>query len=409
MKILILNFGLAVALLGSPLTLAAQSDGSALSERIRNAAPHDTVLVPSGTYNISQTIVLDKPIVLVGDGDPVLRGSGDVEIVHIAADSITVRGLTLQNVQRSFVEDRTALRIEDAAHCEVEGNTILDSFFGIYLASVANCDVTNNRIIGSGPTETLSGNAIHAWYCRDVVIRDNYVTKHRDGIYFEFVEDSSVENNESEFNLRYGLHFMFSDRSSYSGNTFNSNEGGIAVMFSEEVLIRENQFINNTGPAAYGLLLKEIDRSEISNNTFSGNSIGLYMEGSDSPIIQGNVFRRNGWGLKMMSNCDNVSLLSNDFVQNSFDLTTNNRSAVAEIGGNYWDKYEGYDLDRDGVGDVPHRPVGLFAVIAEKNELAVVTLRGFFVRLLDSLERVVPKSTPQFLVDNTPQMESVNQ
>ena len=46
-------------------------------------------------------------------------------------------------------------------------------------------------------------------------ISDNHLTKLRDGIYFEFVSNCKIENNLSEENLRYGLHFMFSNHNDY--------------------------------------------------------------------------------------------------------------------------------------------------------------------------------------------------
>lgn len=372
------------------------------------AAEGDTVWVPAGTHSVNETVVVDKSLVVIGRDEAVLVGKGDVEIIKVVSDGATIRNLTLRNVERSFVEDRAALHVDNVSDCQVLDIRIEESFFGIYLSRADNCLVANNHIVGSGPTETLSGNAIHAWYSRDLDVSNNYVTGHRDGIYFEFVEDSAVRGNSSEKNLRYGLHFMFSDRSSYTNNVFSDNEGGIAVMYSENVLIERNKFFNNRGPASYGLLLKEIDDSVISSNTFSGNSIGLYIEGTDRPQIVNNVFVRNGWGVKLMANCENVVITHNDFLQNSFDITTNSRNAKAELTGNYWDGYRGFDLDRNGVGDVPHRPVELFAVIAERNSLAVVALRSFFVRLLNTVERVVPTSTPKFLVDAHPSMSPIS-
>ncbi len=52
------------------------------------------------------------------------------------------------------------------------------------------------------------------------------------GISIQFVENSQIIENVSEGNIRYGLHFMFSNHDDYIGNTFKNNGTGVAVMFS---------------------------------------------------------------------------------------------------------------------------------------------------------------------------------
>ena len=73
--------------------------------------------------------------------------------------------------------------------------------------------------------------------------------------------------------------------------------------------------------------------------------------------------------------------------------------------GNYWDRYKGYDLDRDGIGDVPFRPVRLFSVIVEKYEASLVLLHSILVDALDTAERIVPALTPDELIDSAPLMK----
>ena len=92
------------------------------------------------------------------------------------------------------------------------------------------------------------------------------------------------------------------------------------------------------------------------------------------------------------------------FLGNSFDVATNSRETTTSFAGNYWDDYEGYDLDRDGTGDVPHHPVKLFSLLIAQNEPMLITLRSPFVTLLDLAERALPSITPETLVDASPSM-----
>src|SRR5690606_27866815 len=112
------------------------------------------------------------------------------QIIRVTADSVIVRGLTLRNVGRSYVEDRAAITVEDATHCVIEDNRIEDAFFGIYLANAGWCRIEDNVLLAHESRETASGNGIHLWYSKQIDIRGNDVRGHRDGIYFEFVEDS---------------------------------------------------------------------------------------------------------------------------------------------------------------------------------------------------------------------------
>ncbi|NIT55381.1 MAG: nitrous oxide reductase family maturation protein NosD, partial [Aliifodinibius sp.] len=68
---------------------------------------------------------------------------------------------------------------------------------------------------------------------------------------------------------------------------------------------------------------------------------------------------------------------------------------------------EGYDLNRDGVGDVPHRPVRLFSILVEKQPQSLLLLRSLLVDLLDAAEKFMPVLTPETLLDSKPQMEPV--
>jgi nitrous oxidase accessory protein len=386
--------------------VAPGTDLSTITRALELARSGDRILVRSGIYR-EPTLTVDKSVAIVGEGRPVLDGQGERQLMTILADDVSVSGFVFRDVGVSFVEDRAAVRVEDSLGCRIADNRFEDAFFGIYLANSGSCEILDNELSARAVRESQSGNGIHLWYSRDVTVRGNRITGHRDGIYFEFVEDSTIEGNESIGNLRYGLHFMFSDRCSYSDNVFAENGAGVAVMYTEHVSMRNNLFDHNWGNASFGILMKDIRDSELVGNTFRRNSIGILAEGSNRLQVLDNDFVQNGWAVKIMANSlDNV-FTRNNFVGNSFDVATNSRRSYSTFEGNYWDDYRGYDLDRDGVGDVPFRPVRLFSLIVEQNEPALVLLRSFLVTLLDAAERVVPALTPETLVDERPSMRRI--
>src|SRR5262249_30824063 len=148
----------------------------------------------AGTYR-EPLIVIGKPIVLVGDGNPVIDGEGKHGLILVTADDVTVRGFTLRNVGTSFVEDRAALKVMHAKGCVIEHNRVNDAFFGIYLSDVTDCRIATNVVRASATRETEAGNGIHLWTSRRTTIADNEISGHRDGIYFEFVHDADVRGN----------------------------------------------------------------------------------------------------------------------------------------------------------------------------------------------------------------------
>jgi nitrous oxidase accessory protein len=256
----------------------------------------------------------------------------------------------------------------------------------------------------SAELEYQLGNGIHLWKCNHAEIVGNQITGHRDGIYFEFVTNSSIRKNISQKNKRYGLHFMFSHDDSYEDNVFRNNGAGVSVMYTRHVKMLRNTFEDNWGSSAYGLLLKDIGDSEVLNNKFIGNTSGIYMEGTSRTKFERNVFLKNGWAIKLQASCDGNTFEYNNFQMNTFDISTNGSLVLNAMEHNYWDKYEGYDLDCNGIGDIPFHPVSLFSVITERIPSAMLIWRSFLVYLLDKAEKVVPVMTPENLRDNLPQM-----
>jgi nitrous oxidase accessory protein len=373
-----------------------------LAAAVAKARPGDRIVVHEGLYYESE-IVIDRPLEIVGRGEAVIDAGGH-DGLTIRADSVTIRGLTIQNVAAGFTEDRAAIRLDQATGCVIEGNHIQRTLFGIYAAHSSGCRIANNRIEGSGTSEVGSGNAIHLWYSRDMVVEHNDVSGHRDGIYLEFTEGARIRDNRSSRNLRYGLHFMFSHDCEYADNVFARNHAGVAVMYSRGVVMVGNRFENSRGSAAYGLLLKELSHSRIERNVFANNSVGLYAEGTTGSSFTANQFLDNGWALRLPADASENRFERNRFAGNSFDVATNSTAGTSEFSENYWDHYAGYDLDRDGRGDMPFHPVRLFSLLVQQNEPTLILLRSPFVDLLDAAERALPTLTPEALVDHRPLM-----
>jgi nitrous oxidase accessory protein len=382
---------------GQQHTIKKIRDGIAL------AKGGDTLLVSAGNYR-EGNLIIEKSLVLIGENFPVLDGENKFEILTIHAHHVVVKGFRFIDTGIASINDLAAIKILESKFVKILNNQFENSFFGIYFASSSDCVVDRNQLTADAEAEHQIGNGIHLWKCHNMTISNNRIKGQRDGIYFEFVTNSLITNNYSEGNMRYGLHFMFSNDDEYRENTFINNGAGVAVMYTKGVKMINNTFEHNWGSSSYGLLLKDIRDSFVLGNVFKENSVGIFMEGSSRNQINKNEFVNNGYALRLQASCDDNIFEQNNFRQNTFDLVTNGSVVLNTIQSNYWDRYEGYDLNRDKVGDVPYRPISLYGTVIERMPTAILLWRSFFVFLLDRAEKAIPVITPENLKDQFPSM-----
>lgn len=371
---------------------------------LKAAIAGDTVMVDAGHYK-EKNILIDKSIVLIGKNHPLLDGENKYEIISIKADGAVIDGFKIVRSGISNLEDLSGIKIYDSKNVIVKNNILDDTFFGIVAENSVNCTIENNKLTALSKGDQQSGNGIHCWKSVDMRIVGNQVSGHRDGIYLEFVTNSIIWRNNAFNNVRYGLHFMFSNDDTYVSNVFKNNGSGVSIMFSQRIKMFNNYFEENWGDAAYGVLLKEISDAYMEGNHFSKNTSAIYMEGANRILMKRNTFENNGWALKIQASCMDVVLERNNFIGNTFDVGTNGSLMLNRFTNNYWDKYEGYDLNKDKIGDIPYRPVSMFSMIVEKYPVAMILFRTFITTLLDKTEKIIPSLTPENLKDDAPLMK----
>ncbi|SDL49039.1 nitrous oxide reductase family maturation protein NosD [Kriegella aquimaris] len=386
------------------LTICSSCEIKSIKEGISLAADFDTLFIKKGTYK-EFNIQITKPLTLLGEDYPIVDGEDKGEIITIQANNVTIDGLFIINVGTSYTADYAAIRVVESENFLIQNVVLEKLFFGIYLEKSKNGKVYHNKIIGDAVDEYNSGNGIQLWYSKNIEVKQNIVQHVRDGIYLEFSDNIIIADNTSANNLRYGLHFMFSNDDIYKNNTFENNGAGVAVMFSKRIKMYNNTFKKNWGTAAFGMLLKEINDAEISGNTFAENTVGINIEGSNRIVYKNNDFVNNGWAIKVRGACYANSFVNNSFLYNSFDISYNGNLNDNIFDTNFWSDYTGYDLDKDGIGDVPYRPVKLFSYIVNRTPETIVLLRSLFMDIIDFSEKVSPVFTPDNLVDANPLMK----
>jgi nitrous oxidase accessory protein len=388
-------------------TIIVSKNNITIRQALLLAVNGDTILVNGGFYK-EGNITIKTSIVFKGINSPVLDGENKHEIISVKTNNVTVDGFILQHGGRSGMDDIAGIKIYDCNNVTIINNTLDDTNFGIYTQYANKGVIKNNKVISYGTEEMQSGNGIHCFKSDSMIIIGNYIQGHRDGIYFEFVTNSLIWRNTSVKNVRYGLHFMFSQDDTYITNIFKQNGSGVAVMYSHGVRMFNNFFENNWGDASYAILLKDISDSYILGNHFTKNTVGIHMEGSSRIQLQRNDFLNNGWAIKIQASCDDNNIEKNNFRGNTFDIGTNGSLVLNKFNGNYWDKYGGYDLNRNKVGDVPYHPVSLYSMVIDNNPAALMLFRSLIVFLLDKSEKIIPTITPEDLKDEYPLMHPLS-
>ncbi len=406
LKQLLLLFSLVscLGLQASTIEVGSNRSFKKLQTAIDAAAEKDTILIYDGFYK-EGNIQIKKSISIIGIGLPIIDGDRKFEVITIHANHVLIKGLKIQHSGYATLDDPGGIKIIESNNVSIVQNVLYDNFFGVYLQNALHCNVIGNTIVAFGKQEQEIGNGIHAWKSDSLQIINNHIKGHRDGIYFEFVTQSVIWRNIAVKNIRYGLHFMFSNHDYYYTNVFRNNGAGVAVMFSNHVSMANNKFEENWGDAAYGLLLKEISDSYIINNQFIRNTSGIFMEGTNRILAEKNQFIYNGWAMQIQASCMENTLEHNNFISNTFDIGTNGEVVLNYFNQNYWDKYEGYDLNKDGIGDISFRPLSMYSVIVEKNPSSMLLFRSFMISLLDKSEKIFPTLTPENFKDQMPLMK----
>ncbi len=379
-----------------------------INDGVNLADNGDTVLVKKGTYK-EHLINVSKSITIKGENFPTIDGENKTEsIFAVKANDFSISGFHFTGVGMSYTKEIAGIFVTKSKNFTLSNNKFDNVFYAFIIQSSKYGLLKNNTIVGHAVNETSSGNGVHIWKSEHMRIEGNSISGMRDGIYLEFVNKSFISNNKSLHNVRYGLHFMFSNHDEYHHNEFKGNGAGVAVMFSKFIKMHHNTFHFNWGSASYGLLLKEINDANIHDNVFEQNTIGINVDGCNRIHYKQNHFIRNGWALKFTGGCYANNFEFNNFMHNAFDLSYNSRLNDNTFEANYWSEYTGYDLNKDGIGDVPFRPVKLFSYVVNKTPETLVLLRSLFVDIINFSEKVSPVFTPDNLKDPKPLMNPID-
>ncbi|MCP5050817.1 MAG: nitrous oxide reductase family maturation protein NosD [bacterium] len=354
-------------------------------------------IVVTGHYKGLLTI--RKPVHLVGK-DAVFDGEGksDVIIVAETASGTILEGLSIIDSGRSLYRYHCGIKVEEAKNLVIKNNRFKNNLTAIYLKKSHGSKVLNNESVGLARSLSVerAGDGIHLFASKNLLIKGNRMFEHRDGTYMEYSDKVDVIGNRYGRHLRYGLHYMYSVDNRFEDNIFEECGTGAAIMYTERVVLKRNIFRNIRGSRAYGILFKDARGLLLEENVFLENTIGLYLDNSHKNIIHNNLFVANGWAIDIFSSCHSNIIYGNAFIASTYEVSSDIRRTKNHFYhpekkiGNYWDTYAGYDLDSDGLGDIPHNPVSFFGYLAKRYPDITVFAKSPVAAAIDYAERALP-------------------
>ena len=366
-----------------------------------------TLRLAAGSYAGPARIA--KSMTLEGGRQAVIIGDGKSTVLSVAAHGVTLRGLRITGSGDSHDRIDAGILVEGDEH-RIEDNDIDDVLFGIHLKQVNRSRVAANRITGKDLSLGMRGDAIRVWYSRHNVIEGNHFTRARDLTFANSPDNHIVGNRFTDG--RYGMHIIFSPRLLVENNRLSHTGTGIIVLYSPDLILRGNHVAHALTAGGGGIVFKESNDGLVENNEVLHCSVGLRVDAPPAEsvgklTVKNNRFAHNIVGLFFYGEAGGHQFFGNRFESN---LTTVAISAPGAGSanvwrGNYWDEYQGFDRNGDGIGDTPHE-VYLFADrIWMETPMATFFRNSPVLELLDFLERLAPFSTPhRVLQDPSPKM-----
>lgn len=370
---------------GSPRSADAKSQPHfstrLISDEIARADPGETIVIKPGVYE--GELIISKPVVLVGEGLPIIDGLQTGDVLTINADDVTLEGFQIRGSSREVTAESAAIRL-NGERAVINANKLVDVLYGIVAAESSGHQISNNTIESIATmSPERRGHAIYFHYSNHNLVMNNFLTRSKDGVYLQFSDYNKISENTIR-DLRYGTHLMFSNNTTIANNLISHNVSGGVVMFSGDVSFSDNEIsYNESAATGYGLMFKEVDDIEVKKNLIHHNNVAIAMEGapftpSSSVEVRDNLIGYNNTAVGLFTTT-NVLFTGNTFIGNREHVKAvagsiefkNQWSQLSR--GNYWDDYHGYDSNGDGVGDIEYTYRGVFDSLAEKNPI----LHGF--------------------------------
>ncbi len=395
-------------LLASPLS-AAEWDvpvrPGAIAEVLARAADGDTLRLLPGTY--TEAVTLDRPLRLQGEAGTIIDGQGRGSVITVTGPDVSVTGVTVIGSGSDHEGIDSGIKLtEGAARAEIRGNTLLGNLYGVDIHGAAEAVVAGNRIEGRKDRRMNDrGNGVYVWNAPGSRVEKNDIRFGRDGIFVNTSKRNIFRDNTFR-DLRFAIHFMYANQAEVRGNLSAGNDLGYAVMFSNRVKVIDNASV---GDREHGIMMNYANHGEITGNYIRGTDEKCaFLYNANKNVFSGNHFEGCGIGIHFTAGSEGNEIFGNAFVGNRTQVKYVSTRWVewSEAGrGNYWSDFAAYDLNGDGIADVPYRPNDSMDHVLWTQPAAKLLLGSPAVQLVRWSQSAFPALLPGGVIDSHPLMQ----
>jgi nitrous oxidase accessory protein len=405
------GFIVALLLLWPLSTIAAErsvpAEPGALANAVAEAEDGDILRLAPGLHQ--GAIVIDRPLTIEGNGAARIVGLAAGSVISIDAPDVIIRGLEISGSGSSHEEIDSGIKLgKNATRALVEGNRLVGNLYGVDIHGAHDARVVGNIIEGRQDHRMNDrGNGIYVWNAPGAVAEGNDIRWGRDGIFANTSKRNLFRGNRFR-DLRFAVHYMYTNDSEVSDNVSIGNHLGYALMFSKKVLVTGNASL---GDRDHGIMLNYANESRVTGNLVrDGAGKCAFLYNASKNHISGNRFERCDIGIHFTAGSERNSITGNAFL--------GNRTQVKYVGsrwldwsadgrGNHWSDFAAYDVDGDGIADSTYRPNDAMDHILWTQPAAKLLLGSPAVQLVRWGQSAFPALLPGGVVDSRPLMRPV--
>lgn len=383
--------------------IAVAPDGD-LAAAIAGAAPGDVLSLAPGRHR--GPVVIDKPLTLDGGGQAVIDAGGHGSVVTITGEGAVLRGLTLVGSGDNHETIDSGVQLTRTARgARVEGNRIEGNLYGVDIHGARDTLLRGNVILGRQDHRMNDrGNGVYVWNAPGAVVEDNDIRWGRDGIFSNTSKRNLFRHNTMR-DLRFAVHYMYTNDSEVSGNVSIGNHLGYAIMFSDRVKVLDNLSLKDR---SHGVMLNYTNSSDVAGNLVRGGAEKCtFIYNAHKNLIAGNRYEGCDIGIHFTAGSERNGFTGNGFIGNRNQVKyvgTRDLEWSVEGRGNFWSDHPAFDLNGDGLADSAFRPNDLMDHILWSQPAAALLTGSPAVQLIRWSQSSFPAILPGGVVDSHPLM-----
>ena len=379
---------------------------NSLQEAINSVPPYSTLKLPSGTYQ--GNITINKPLTIIGkDNGVIIEGSAIGSVITITSSNVILKNLTISGSGSRMDKIDSAIAIKNAVQCEVNGCKIIDCLYGIDMEMVNESIIANNYITSKNLNISLRGNALKMYYSNNNLIQNNTIENSRD-VTLNYSNTNLFKDNIFK-NNRFATHISLSNNNFFDSNTYLYNSVSIMVMGAKNTVVVYNTIKSSKGAAGIGVVINGVSNFRFEHNILKFNAKGIYIDGQEKAkgmkrYINHNEISYNGEAIHFHAYIVDNTITYNNIFGNIDDVVKDiegNFSPSNIVEYNYWDRYTGFDRDRDNIGDNPHQIYQYADQLWHYNNKVKFFYGSPIMSLMNFLANLAPFVEPNLLLEDS--------